>query len=233
MPGLDPSLIADLPSFSGLERRELETLLGYAQPLRYSEGATVFAQGDEAESFYVLLDGHIRVVRSTPEGQQVIVRYISVGELFGIAAALGRSTYPASAVAAAECVALAWPNAKWDELTARFPSLGANTYKTVGGRLQDAHTRVVEMSTEQVEQRVAHALLRLVKQTGRKTAEGVEIDFPITRQDIAEMTGATLHTVSRVLQAWEKDGIVRGGRKRVVVISPHRLLLKAEARKES
>src|SRR5690606_7570872 len=118
----------------------------------------------------------------------------------------------------------------WPEFAAAFPDFGANTYKTVGERLQDAHTRVVEMSTEQVEQRVAHALLKLVNQTGRKTDEGLLIDFPISRQDIAEMTGTTLHTVSRLLSAWEEKGLVRSGRQKVTVVEPHRLLLLAEGR---
>ena len=79
------------------------------------------------------------------------------------------------------------------------------------------------MSNEQVEQRVAHALLRLAKQAGRKVDAGVEIDFPISRQDVAEMTGTTLHTVSRILSAWEQQGLVEGGRQRIVLRDAHRL----------
>ena len=89
----------------------------------------------------------------------------------------------------------------------------------------------MEMSTQQVEQRIAHALLRLVSQSGRKTDDGIEIDFPITRQDIAEMTGTTLHTVSRLLSAREDEGIVRGGRQKVTVKDPHALMLVAENRR--
>ena len=95
--------------------------------------------------------------------------------------------------------------------------------QTVGNRLQDAQARVIEMSSEQVEQRVAHALLRLAKQAGRKVERGVEIDFPVSRQDVAEMTGTTLHTVSRILSAWEQQGLVEGGRQRIVLRDAHRL----------
>ena len=80
------------------------------------------------------------------------------------------------------------------------------------------------------EKRVAHALLRLVNQTGRKTELGSEIDFPISRQDIAEMTGTTLHTVSRLLSAWEDKGIIVSGRQKVTVSDSHRLMLLAENR---
>lgn len=227
---LDRSLIAHLPLFQGLTAAEMDEVLRSARSARYPKDTAVFEQEAEAHSFFVLLAGHIRVVRTTPDGNQVIVRYISEGEIFGVAAALGRTTYPASAIAAVDCVTLVWPNAKWNELSSRFPLFGANTYKTVGSRLQESHTRVVEMSTEQVEQRVAHALLRLVNQTGRKTERGFEIDFPISRQDIAEMTGTTLHTVSRLLSAWEDKGIIVSGRQKVTVSDPHRLMLLAESR---
>src|SRR5215831_9548126 len=93
---------------------------------------------------------------------------------------------------------------------------------------QEAQARVLEISSEQVEQRVAHALLRLAKQAGRKTEAGIEIDFPISRQDVAEMTGTTLHTVSRILSAWEQQGLVEGGRQRIVLRNPHGLFGLAE-----
>jgi CRP-like cAMP-binding protein len=89
------------------------------------------------------------------------------------------------------------------------------------------------MSSEQVEQRVAHALLRLAQQAGRKVESGVEIDFPISRQDVAEMTGATLHTVSRILSAWEQQGLIEGGRQRIVLRDPHRLFALAEGHKDA
>ena len=86
----------------------------------------------------------------------------------------------------------------------------------------------MEMSTQQVEQRIAAAVLRLANQAGRKTSEGIEIDFPVTRQNIAELTGCTLHTVSRTLSAWQTTGIVQGGRQRVVVTDLRALALIAQ-----
>lgn len=227
---LDRSVIAGLSLFEGLGPADLDSILKDARSVRFAKEATIFEQESEARSFYVLLAGHIRVVRITPDGRQVIARYISEGEIFGVAAALGRLTYPATAIAAVDCVVLVWPNAVWPGLSSRFPVLAAGTFKTVGARLNDTQTRVMELATEQVEQRVANALLRLVNQTGRKTDTGIEIDFPISRQDIAEMTGTTLHTVSRLLSAWEERGIVASGRQRVTVTDAHRLLMLAEHR---
>jgi CRP-like cAMP-binding protein len=229
---LDRSLVSGLPAFAGLSGEDVEALLAPARSSRFPKDSQVFAQDEEARQFFLLLSGHIRVVKTTAEGDQVIARYINEGELFGIAVAMGRTTYPASALAAVDCVVLCWPNGVWQQIQSRFPTFGANAYQTIGARLQDTQSRVVDMSTRQVEQRIAGAVMRLVQQSGRKTDDGVEIDFPITRQDIAEMTGSTLHTVSRLMSAWEDQGIVRSGRQKVTVTDPHALMLVAENRRK-
>jgi CRP-like cAMP-binding protein len=168
------------------------------------------------------------VFKLTPDGQQVVVRFVTPGEVFGVAMAIGRTTYPGTAVAVADSVALQWPSAAWPRLVAAHPELAGNTLQTVGARLQDMHTRIVEMSTLEVERRVAHALLRLAQQAGRKVEGGVAIDFPISRQDIAEMTGTTLHTVSRILSAWEARGLVESARQKITLRQPHQLMMLAE-----
>jgi CRP-like cAMP-binding protein len=73
--------------------------------------------------------------------------------------------------------------------------------------------------------------LRLLKQAGQKVDDGIEVAFPITREDVAQMTGTTLHTVSRILSAWEARGLVEGGRQRIVVRDPHGLFAIAETPK--
>jgi CRP-like cAMP-binding protein len=228
MTKVDTSLVAHLPLFAGFSTTDLDTILGEARSLRFARNAAVFRQGDEAHSFFVLLHGHVRASKTTPAGEQIVVRYVAAGESFGVAMAIGLKHYPATATAVDDSVVLAWPSRTRPRLVERFPGLATNTLQTIGARLQESHIRMAEMSTQQVEQRIAHALLRLVKQSGRKVAHGVEIDFPISRQDIAQMTGTTLHTVSRTLSAWEARGLVESSRQRIVVREPHQLFMLAE-----
>ena len=228
MATVDRSLVANLPVFAGFSADELTEILREARSLRIAKSRNVFAEGEDAHSFFVLLHGHVRASKTTPTGEQVVVRYVAPGETFGVAPAIGLQRYPATATAVDDSVALAWPSAAWPRLVSRFPSLATNTLQTIGSRLQETHTRVVEMSTQQVEQRVAHALLRLAKQAGHKVEHGVEIDFPISRQDIAQMTGTTLHTVSRILSGWEQRGLIESGRQRIVLRETHKLLVLAE-----
>ena len=233
MAKVDSSLVAHLPLFSGFSATDLDSILAEARSIRVPRNTAVFEQGEAAHSFFVLLHGHVRASKVTPTGEQVVVRYVSAGETFGVATAMGLQRYPATATAVDDSVVLAWPSAMWPRLVAQFPALATNTLQTVGARLQETHTRVVEMSTQHVEQRIAHALLRLVKQSGKKVDHGIEIDFPISRQDIAQMTGTTLHTVSRTLSAWEARGLVESSRQKIIVREPHKLFVLAEQTPET
>lgn len=228
LPRLDPSLLAHLPPFSKLPQDEIREILDHAIAKRVERGAAVFHEGMPADRFFLLLDGHVRVVRVTETGEQVTALHIPSGQLLGIARALGHETYPATAIAASEALVLSWCNRLWEGFAARYEGFATETYRVIGQRVGEMNARVVEMATQQVEQRVANAVLRLINQAGRKVEGGIEIGFPITRQDLSEMTATTLHTVSRLLSAWEKDGMVRSHRRRITVLDPHALVQLAQ-----
>jgi len=217
MTKLDRSLIHALPIFCAMDEAELDDVIAHAKAERIPKGTAVFQQGEEAKAFFVLLHGRLKVVKVTPHGQQVLIRFVNPGDIYGIAKALRREDYPATVIAVIDSVTLVWPNEIWDDFMTSHPSLAMNVMQTMGDRLQEAHTRVKELSTEEVEHRVAHTLLRLVAQSGRNTDEGVLIDFPITQQDLAQASGTTFHSVSRILGAWEGAGLVSVGRRKIVV----------------
>jgi CRP-like cAMP-binding protein len=228
MPALHRSLIQSLPVFSAMDDAELDDVTGRATALRIPKGSAVFEQGETATAFYVLLNGRLKVVKVTPDGQQVVIRFVVPGDIYGIAKALNRQDYPATATALVDSVTLAWDMAIWDDFMQCHPAFARNVMQMMGQRIQEAHTRLKEMATQDVEHRVAHAVLRLVSQSGRKVQEGVLVDFPVTRQEIAEVSGTTLHSVSRVLSAWENAGLVVVGRRKVIVCDLERLSCIAE-----
>jgi len=221
---LNRAWLASLPPFANSSREEQDDILSQAAILRLHNGDTVFEQGAPAEAFYLLVHGRLKASQITGDGQRVLVRVVNPGDLFGFVRALGRGDYPATACATQDSLALAWPTRQWEPLLARHPGFALNTVQAIGVRLQEAHVRFCELATEEVERRVAHTVLRLVQQSGRPEADGIRIDFPVSRQDIAEMTGTTLHTVSRILSAWEDRGLVRGGRQKLLVCNPQRLM---------
>jgi CRP-like cAMP-binding protein len=175
-----------------------------------------------------LFQGRVRLTQVTAEGQQVILRFITPGEGMGIVAALGTMTYPASAEALDACQALVWEGAAVADLMERHPRLALNGMRLLAQRVREFQDRLRELATERVERRVARMLLRLARQSGRKAAAGILIDLPLSRQNLAEMTGTTLYTVSRILSQWEAQGLVETGRERVMIRRPHRLVVIAD-----
>ncbi|MBP2301160.1 Crp/Fnr family transcriptional regulator [Azospirillum picis] len=227
-PPPDPAVLHGMPLFAGLEADALGDVVGQARSRLVPRGTAVFSQGEPAAAGHALIDGRVKIVQTGPDGQQVVLRFIGPGEMFGTLAIFTDGVYPADAVTVADCVELSWPAAAMTALMERHPAIARNALAIVGGRLREVQNRLREVSTERVERRIAHALLRLVRQAGRRVDAGVEINFPLSRQDVAEMTGSTLHTVSRTLSAWEAQGIVESGRQQVVIRKPHALVAIAE-----
>jgi CRP-like cAMP-binding protein len=222
---VDKAKIRSLPIFANLAESDFEDVHGAAVRRSFAAGANVFEQGNIADHFFVLLDGRLRVTQVTAEGQQIIVRIVNPGDLFGIAKALQRTDYPGTATAVSDSLVLSWPMARWSDFMGSYPSMAMSAMHTMGTRLQEAQARMRELATEEVERRVAHAVLRLGEQSGREEGGGIRIDFPVSKQDIAEMTGTTLHTVSRILTAWENAGLVVGGCQKLFLKDRNRLSL--------
>jgi CRP-like cAMP-binding protein len=221
-------LLGRSPLFKGAKETELKAALGVSHRVEVERGSFFFHQGDPADVFYVIVEGRVRLSQLTPEGHQVIIQIMGPGDGMGIIVVLANTTYPLSAEAMSDTTALKWNYETTVLLMKNFPRFALNGLRLVSGRFQELQNRYRELSTERVEQRVARALLRLARQAGKRIDTGVLLDLPLTRQDLAEMTGTTLFTVSRILSRWEGEGLIEAGRERIVVCSPHGLVTIAE-----
>ena len=193
------------------------------------EGAFFFLQGDPAEYLYIMLSGRAKLCQITPDGQQVNLRTLNPNQLFGAVGAVDPlATYPACAQALEDSSAIAIRSADFRLLLEKRPHLSFGMMKLMTGYIQEMQNRYRESVTEKVEQRIARVLLRLAGQLGKRVDEGVLIELAFSRQDLAEMAGATLYTVSRILSAWEKQGLISTGRERVTLTNPHAVMRLAE-----
>lgn len=228
MPPLIAHHLQHIAFFRGLDEAALTVIAQAAQSRHVARGAFFFHQGDPATHFYVLLQGSVRLIQVNAEGQQVILRFVGPHDGIGVIAALEHATYPLSAQAVHACLALAWDSQTLLRLMERYPVLALHALHLVASHLVELQTQYRELATERVERRVARALLRLVQQVGRRVADGVLIDLPLSRQDLAEMTGTNLYNVSRIISKWEKQGMLESRRVRVLIRDPHGLVAIAE-----
>lgn len=206
-----------------------EQVLGCSVERSVEEGGYYFMQGDPATHAYVLAQGRVKMIQITPSGQQITLRMMTPGQTYGGIAMLNpQGGYPATALAVENSTALAWNTESLRVLADQEPRLSLNIMQLMHGYINELQTRQQALVSARVEQRIARTLLKLAAQSGKEVDEGVLIDMPLTRQDVAEMSGTTLFTVSRTLNDWERSGLLKIGRERVVICNPHGLVRLAD-----
>ena len=218
------TVVASSAMLKGLSPDQCQTFIEYGRPRQAERGAFLFRQGEPASFFFILTEGRVRLTQIAPDGNQLILNYFGPGDGIGVIAALSELDYPAFAEVLDDTAALSWDRETTRKLMIRIPQLALNGMEMMAKRFAMIQGRYLEMATKRVEQRIALTLLRLVRQFGKRVEDGVLIDMSLSRQDLAEMTGTNLFNVSRILSRWEQEGVVRSGRKRVVLCKAHALI---------
>lgn len=216
--------IGKISLFDGLSTKDLDQLVQAAHRKQLRAGEFFFLQGDPAECMYVLLSGRVKLTQAGPDGQQALIRVIKPVTLFALVAITTASDYLVTAQAAEDSLALYWDRQKMMSYVMQIPQMTHNAMRIMAERLLEIQERFRQVITERVEQRLAHTLIRLAAQSGKRVEEGILIDMHLTRQDLAEMSGTTLYTASRMLKRWEEQGYVLTGREKVIIRNPHGLV---------
>ena len=225
---IDPLKLRQVPVFQEATDEDLQLIARHGIERSIEEGEFFFFQGDPADYGYILTSGRAKLTQVNATGQQVNLRTIHEWEMFGALGAVRENAiYPASAQALEHSTALALKSDYFHEFVQARPYISFGLMQLMTGYIQEMQQRYRELATEKVERRLARTLLRLTAQMGVKNADGV-IELAFTRQELAEMSGTTLFSASRVLSEWEKRGLVESGRERVLIRNPHGLVELAE-----
>ena len=223
---VSPQDIKQVVVFQHATDEDLELILKNSITRSIEEGSFFFMQGDDADYLYILTSGQVKLMQSNPNGQQVNLRTIYPWQMFGALGAVRTdgAAYPASAQTLEDSTALAVPSLFLRSMLETRPYLSFDLMNLMTSYIQEMQARYRELATERVEQRVANALVRLAGQAGIKSDKEAGIELSLSRQDVAEMTGTTLYTVSRLLSEWERKGILKTGREKIAIINPHELV---------
>lgn len=222
-PAPELGALARMELFQGLPDAALTAVRASARAEQVSKDQIIFAQGGRAERAYALGEGSVRIVQTGADGGQVVIRFIGAGEMFGTIPLFTNHIFPADAVAAERSIVFSWRDADLMEILEASPRAALNLIRIIGARLAEVQDRVRELSTQGVEQRVARTILRLGKQAGRPAGGGMEIALRLRRQDLAEASGTTLHTASRLLAGWQKAGLIASHRQRLTILNLSKL----------
>lgn len=210
-------VIGRLPFFKELPPEAIGQINQLFHDHGYDAAQPVYFEGDPAEYLYLIAMGRVKLVRNTTAGHEVWLDTLHGGEYFGNLAALGARTYSETAIAHTDCCILRISSSDFETVLRQHPEVTLKVLTAVGQRLQQSQDVVKQLSTYTVEQRVASVLCRLAGKMGEERQEGVLIQLPFSRQDLAAMAGTTTETVSRVMSRFAEAGLVQTGRKWVAV----------------
>ena len=215
--------IKQIPLFQGVTQHDISRLVQAAHRKRLQAGEFFFLQDDFAERMYVLLQGRVKLTQVGPDGQQALIKVVTPVNLFALVAMTTAESYLVTAQAAEDSQAIYWTRQELMDFVLQVPQMALNAMRIMAEQLQEIQERFRQVTTERVERRLAHTLIRLAAQSGKRVDEGILIDLTLTRQDLAEMSGTTLYTASRMLSRWEEQELVIADRERVIIRNPHGL----------
>jgi CRP-like cAMP-binding protein len=203
------------PLFSGVLAGDYAAASAAARVKEFQRGEMLYAEGDPVQQVLLLTSGFAKITQLGPGGTEVILRFCVPGDILGPVGLFSNGTHHTTAQAFRLCRALVWQASVFDGMVRRFPVLQQNMVRILGDDLRELQERFREVATERVAPRVARQLLRLLEKMGQPVNGTVEVC--LSREELAQMTGTTLFTVSRLLSAWEADGIVKPRREAVAI----------------
>lgn len=206
--------------FSEIPSSDCAAVLVDAQEMQIHRNSTIFSEGSPATQVALLVSGCIKITQGC-QGQEVILRLNGPGDLLGKVGNQTRATHSYTTHAVQSSLALTWETENFEAAMNRFPLLRRNIASILERHLNELEIRYREVSTEKVSSRLSNLLVRLANQVGRRIDGCVEI--ALSRRELAQLTGTTLFTVSRLLCQWEAQRIVSARRQVVLVHDIHGL----------
>jgi len=200
--------------FHGLDEQALERIDRRMRTITVAADAAVFHAGEEASALYVVAEGRVRIAEPTPTGALVVTDILGLGQMFGAMSSLGELFHRRTATALVGSCLLRIGQEAFREVMVENPVVGLRVVDDLAARLSRAQTDMGRQSTDTVEQRVARALLRLADSLGEDRGEqGLLLEVPLSRADLAGLARSTPETVSRVMSALRREGIIDSGRR--------------------
>lgn len=224
-------ILRRVPLFSGLAASDLEDLARMAVTKTFSRQATIFWEGKEAQGFYILVSGQVKLVKCSLEGKEYIIRLVGQGETFAEAAVFGDMPYPVTAVVLEDCQTLFFPKGPFLQHLVASPTLARNMLATSSRLMLHLTRQLEDLSLKEVSARLARYILERCQNTHGKIAAGLTCELPTTKTQLAAYLGTISETLSRILTRLKSSGVIEMDRGKITIINPVALRNMAEGSK--
>lgn len=217
-------VLSRAPYFVGLSEVELDDIDARMQTHTFAEGQMIYRAGDPADALYVVAEGRVKVAQVTADGVETVTDILVPGEVFGAMGALGEPYHLQSASALVGTCVLRVGQDEFRQVVASDARIALRVLDDVAARLARAHSDIGEHTSNTVGQRLATVLLRLAEKVGKdRGPDGIMLEVPLSRADLAGLARSTPESVSRVMSRWKREGLVDSGRRWTALLDVRRL----------
>lgn len=210
LPGLD-SFVSFLPP------RAWEAVAAAGVSRRYPAGKSLILQGDPTDHVLVITAGWVRVSATDPDGHETLLALRGPGDIVGDAAAFTGEPRAASITTLQEVDVLQLRQQDFHTVFTREPAVATALIRTLYAREQESEEARRNLAALDVSGRIARYLVRLAERHGQPGPDGVVLAVALTQQDLANHTAASLRAVARALAGFRDRGVIRTGRRRVII----------------
>lgn len=206
--------------FEEMTSEEMGKLAGETRMESVRKKTPIFFPGDPSQQVYLLKEGRVKLSRISEEGREVTIALLEPGEIFGELEVLGDAPRDTLAEALDDSKICVVNKKIFLEMVSSKPEFSFRLTKLIGFRMRKIESRVEDLVFRDVPARLAHLLLELSKDYGRKTEKGIFLKIKITHQEIANLIGSIRETVSAVLGDFRRDGWITFEGRQITLLRP-------------
>ena len=206
-----------------LPEEDLEQLAASCRTVRAEKGEILWFKGADVDFLGLAADGWVKMVRTSPQGNDVTIELFGPGHLFGLMGAITGTGCPLTARAINDLWYVRVPKQMMLEVYGRSIAVKDHLIRMAALRLHGAVELMARLSSGSVEQRIAAILFILAESYGVKESDGILLQCPLTRQEISEMASTTVESTIRTMSRWQKDGLISTERQQILITDERRL----------
>jgi CRP/FNR family transcriptional regulator len=212
--------IKNIQLFASLTDEELRQISDMLVVRRFKKNEIILQEEDTNEYMYVILNGKVKVVQTTEDGKEILLALHQSGDFFGEMSLIDGKTSPANVIATEDSTAAIISKKDFNSLIRTQKKVLDNLLLILCSRHRESWDKIQMLNYKNASHRMKILFLMLSDKYGEKTAEGVTINMKLTHQEIAEMTGMTRETVTRVLDRWQREGEINILKNKFIHLSP-------------
>jgi len=197
-------ILRNIPLFSSLSNNELHQIREHVILREFKKNQMILGEEETSQFMYIIIRGKVKISRLGKEGKETILSIHDSGEFFGELALIDGKTTPAGVVAVENSTVAIISKNHFHSLLFTQQKVLENLLQILCSRLREAWQKIEMMNFNDASQRLKMLLNMLAETYGNKTNEGTVLSLKLIHQDIADMTGLTRETVTRILDKWKK-----------------------------